>query len=254
MTELSRHCARRTRYALGFVFLSTTIGCLSIPVRVTPQTQGPGGPGTVADTSQIQPGKTMHDEVLHDWKWCDSHLDSDRLFVGSLTRSPEKRVETLRPIYAGNERLWELQNLFVEFDAKGVVTKSYYVPTRHFLREITSWVKRAPPPPLDISRPIEIKAEIGTGSFLHKGWAEHGRVVLAADGLEMRSEDQNGPSPVHIRLEQVEALHSDDWSGQHLRIRGVPGGSNVNLVLKPAEICTLVRYLKQVRESALPPA
>jgi hypothetical protein len=252
MASRGRYCFRLLK-AVALVSLSLFTACLSIPVRVQPQTQGPGGEGTLADTAQIQSGKTTRDNVLRDWKWCDAHLDSDRLFVCILSRSKEKRVDTLGPIYVGSEgRRWQREEMFVEFDNRGVVTKVYFVPHAKFLRQMVSSVKSPVIPALDTSKPIEIKGEISTGSFLHRTWAEHGIVVLTSDGLQMRSEDVSAPTPVFIKVTQLRQLGGDYWSGQHLKTQGVPGWSNVNLTLEPADVFTLVRYLKQVNEPVLP--
>jgi hypothetical protein len=88
--------------------------------------------------------------VLRDWKWCDAHLDSDRLFVGILSRSKEKRVDTLGPIYVGSEgRKWEREEMFVEFDDKGVVTKTYFVPHNKFLHKFLRQIVSAREEPVD---------------------------------------------------------------------------------------------------------
>ncbi len=124
-----------------------------------------------------------------------------------MRNSKEKLVDTIGPVYVGSEgRQWVQENLFVEFDDTGVVQKTYFVSHHDLVREVSFWVTRTMPPALDVSQPIEIKAKIQTRGFSHKTRAEHGVVVLSADGLEMQSEDQNGHSLVRIRLDQVEAL------------------------------------------------
>jgi hypothetical protein len=142
--------------------------------------------------------------------------------------------------------------MFVEFDDKGVVTKTYFVPHNKFLLQIVSAVKNPLIPALDTSKPLEIKGEISTGSFLHRTWAVHGLLVLTSNGLQMQSEDVSAPAPVFIKVTQLRKLGGDYWSGQHLKTQGVPGWSNVNLTLEPADVFTLVRYLNQVNESVLP--
>jgi hypothetical protein len=202
---------------------------------------------------KIQPGKSTREDVLRDWEWCNAHLDSNRLFVGKVVHSKTKNIDMMGPIYMGSEgRQWDDENLFVEFDDKGTVTKAYLGSHRDFLRQISSWVRQTELPPLDLSKPIQIKGTIQTGSFSHKLWALHGVVLLAAEGLDFRSEDENGPHLVHVNIGQVEAIGGDYWSGQHLKLRGVPGWSNVNLELTMPDVFLLVRYLKQVREPALP--
>lgn len=253
MTSRSPLLIRRGLCVLGGgALLLSGMGCLSVPVHVTPQVQGAGGPSTLADTTMIKPGRTTRSDVLHDWAWCDEHADTDRLFLGSVKRSTSKRVETLGPIYAGSGREWDNVVFFVEFDDQGIVTKSYFVRSHDRLAALVSWVHRTNPPPLDLSKPIEISAEIETGSYLHKEWAKNGVLVLASGGLEMRSRDDHGDAPVHFDLQQIQGIRTDYWSGQHLTIHGTPGWSNVNLALESRAALILVRYLKQTRESALP--
>jgi hypothetical protein len=246
------HRTRGILCVLGTVVLITGVGCLSIPVHITPRIQGEGGPSTLADSNTIRPGQTTRAEVLRDWAWCDAHSDTDRLFLGTVKRSTSKRVETLGPVYAGSDLYWEDVSLFVEFDNQGLVTRYYFVNRYDRLSAMVSWVRHAKRASLELSKSIQISAKIGIGKFLHKDWAENGIIVLAADGLEMRSQDKGAPGPVHFRLEQLGELRSGRWYGQHLTFHGVAGWENVNLALDLPSTLTLVRYLKQTRESALP--
>jgi hypothetical protein len=258
MTNSVTKYTRRVLATLSLISLLASLACLRIPRPAAPQVQGPGGSKTAADPSKIHPGQSTRADVLRDWGWCDAHAENDRLFIGSLKFSDEKGIEVSGPIVYKGGRRWSAMSLFVEFDENGVVTKSYM--DRDRVRAISSWViGHHDLPALDLSKPIEIRTRIlKEGLHLHT-WAENGVVVLGADNLEVRSEDKKGHGPVRFMLEQVLALQAVDVSTgeglyymQRITFQGAQGWPNLRLALSPADTVTLVRYLKQVRESALP--
>src|SRR5712692_204083 len=120
-------------FAVGGTLVSGfAAGCgVRVPVHATPRVEGPAGANTIVDPSTIRPGISRREEILRDWGWCEAHVDSDRLFLGRVNRSTTRGVNVMVvPIpvpYAGSSRDWEIQNLFIEFDVKGVVSKAYFV-------------------------------------------------------------------------------------------------------------------------------
>jgi hypothetical protein len=236
-----------------------TSGCVKVPVRVEAQTEGPEGKGKLVDPSTIRPGTTTREQVLHDWGWSDSHVDSERLFVGSMRRSTRKDtgfyVGAAIPVYMGNEREWEIQNLFLEFDEKGVVTKSYFVSDFHLVHELASCAARTSPPALDLSKAIRIKSNINLKSFppvFHSHYMGNGTLVLAADALEFHPDPEAATTPpVRVAPDQLKRFR-DCGKDKCLELRGMSRDYSIaELSLGPADVFTILRYLRQLAPSAI---
>lgn len=160
------HSAKRIPTVFVLVASLGTLACFEIPVRVT-QVAGPG-------LAQIQAGQSTRAHVLRDWGHYDNHADSGRLFIGTVVRST-KVVESLGPVYAGSYRDSHTLKAFIEFDDHGVVTKSYSVKPGDQFRACVSWVRRTNPPPLDLTKPIELKTRgpIASRLFSSNYWGEY---------------------------------------------------------------------------------
>jgi hypothetical protein len=131
-------------------------GCLSVPVHVAPKVQGAGGKGTIAEPATIEVGKSSREEVERSWKWCEVPTKLDRLFLCKVKRSASRDIEVVMLVPLGASRDWEEQFLFVEFDERGTVSKTYFVSHYHLMRALVEWINRNPQSPLDLSQPIEL--------------------------------------------------------------------------------------------------
>lgn len=138
---------------LALVLLFET-GCVEIPVHVAPKVEGPGGKGTIAEPATIEVGKSSREEVERSWKWCEAPTNLDRLFVCEVKRSREVEIAVI-PVYVARD--WERQVLFVEFDERGIVSKTYFAS--HSERALVEWLNRNPQLPLDLSQPIELASK-----------------------------------------------------------------------------------------------
>jgi hypothetical protein len=259
MSSFAQRCTRSVCVALCLVPLLVPTGCYRIPQSAAPQVRGPAG--SLADTAQIKPRETTRAEVYKAWGWSDAHTENDRIFIGNVMFSDEKGLAITGPVVYPEGRRWHERSLIIEFDSSGVVIRSYL--TRDRVRAITSWATGSSDlPRLDLSKPIELRTQITRGSGEHV-WAASGVVVLAPDGLELRSEDRNAHSPVCFTLHQVTELR--DFNGeyansneyhtvyhQQLKFQGVSGWSSVRLALSSADTVTIVRYFQMVRKSVLP--
>lgn|SRR5215467_11596257 len=255
----TRRCTRSVRATLSFVPLLVAAGCYRIPQSAAPQVKGPTG--SLTDPAQIKPGETTRAELYKNWGWSDAHTGNDRIFIGSIMFSDEKGLEIAGPVVYPEGRSWHERSLIVEFDASGVVVRSYL--TRDRVSAIAAWATGTSDlPRLDISKPIELRTQITKGRGEHL-WAASGVVVLAAESLELRSEDRNGHGQVRFTLGQVVELRDfnaefTNSNGYHtlyrqqLKFQGVPGWPSVRLELSSADTVKIVRYFQTVRKSVLP--
>jgi hypothetical protein len=155
----------------------------------------------------------------------------------------------------GNEREWEIQNLFLEFDEKGVVTKSYFVSDFHLVHELASCAARTSPPALDLSKAIRIKSNINLKSFppvFHSHYMGNGTLVLAADALEFHPDPEAATTPpVRVAPDQLKRFR-DCGKDKCLELSGMSRDYSIaELSLGPADVFTILRYLRQLAPSAI---
>lgn len=252
MAGLTKSIRRRTLTPVLLAAWSVSAGCLSVPVHVQPQVQGPESSGLMVDPSVIQPGLTTREEMLKNWGWSDVHIESNRLFIGEMKRSTAKRVDMLGGIPVEVRRDWEDQFLFVEFDEKGVVTKSHFVHQNHSYSEMVSYLEDTRLPPLDFSKPYEIPGGFGFRGPYGSHEYNEGSLVLSADAMEyIPGPKSRVQSRVRIEKSHVKKLHPG--LGFHsLELRAMPKGQNrLEFDLEPAKAFTFLRYLQQVAPAAL---
>jgi hypothetical protein len=238
-------------------------GCFHFPVKAAPVTEGSGGKKTVADPSTIRPGTSTREEILRDWNWCDTHVDSAHLFVGSVRRSASRSVQMIGEIPVDFSRNWKIEYLFAEFDDKGVVSRTYFIPSGHLARAILAWIRSAPQPYLDVSHPIELKSVAELSKSWNK-WADQRSyeiVILLPDSIELIHKEAKDtvvriPSDQLRKFEEgtyVAEQGGEGWTGFSLGLAGTQRpGNKVNLHLNVSNLVTFLRYLNQVAPSALP--
>jgi hypothetical protein len=228
-------------------------GCLSVPVHVQPQTQGPNGNGSLVDPAMIQHGVTTREQVVKNWGWSDSRVPSDRLFVGVMKRSTERRVETLGVVPLDTFRVWEDQYLFVEFDEKGLVSKTLFTSHNHLYREMLLYVTGTLLKPMDFLQPVEVKGHFGfRGRHGGHDIQDGGTLRLWPDAMEyVPGPKAKASFPVRIHTSQIKEFN-DGMTFHSLVLSGLPSGHNhLGFFLEPAEAFILFRYLQQVAPDSL---
>jgi len=206
----------------------------------------------VADPTAIHPGSSTREEVRRDWACCDAHVVGDRLFVGS--------------VHSGHG---QIKYLFVEFDEKGIVSRTHAASPDDIVREAVRWA-RTTQEPLDLSRPIELTPPI---IFFAGRRARYfsGPITLYPDGLRIGGDGtglqlkpsqlskfrQCGTSKISLHAIcigldafgfEVDAEHP----GTQLDVSGLPEiGSHLRILMKVPDLFVFVRYLQQTAPVAL---
>ena len=242
----------------GLIMASTifvgvwTAGCLSVPVHVQPQTQGPKGSGGLVDPATIQLGVTTREQVVKNWGWGDTQVPCDRLFISEIKRSTERRVETVGVVPLDTFRVWEDQYLFVAFDEKGLVSRTHFSSHNHLYREMLLYVTGTPLKPMDFLHPVEINGRFGFRGRYGGHDIRDGTLRLLPDAMEyVPGPESKTSSPVRIGASQIEEFN-DGMTFHSLLLSGLPHGHNrLEFFLKPAEAFTLFRYLQQVAPDSL---
>ena len=257
------------------LFVSVTLVCflpsgcgVRIPVKAAPVIEGVGGKGTTADLTTIHPGTSTREEILRNWGWSDTHVNSDRIFVGQVRASTSRSsIVLIAPIpipYAGTYRDWAVHFLIVEFDDRGTVSNDELIETGQLGHRMIAWLGRVPQPALDLHHSIQLKSSVEFTEpppVLHRALFFKGGLSLQSDGLELRSEDSN-PAPVHLALEQLHKLHgcgiylpegsTDVQNFYCLDVSGTPRArSRLSIALSSSDLLTFIRYLMQVAPSTI---
>lgn len=157
----------------------------------------------------------------------------------------------------------------MEFDDKGIVSKTHLVSPDDLVREAVRWA-RTTPEPLDLSRPIEFTPSI----IAFVGWhvrSFSGPIKLYADGLHIVGNENS----LHLRPSQLSkfqqcgemkvGLHHTctgfgafgvdvdaETRGTQLEVSGLPDiGSHLHMLMKVPDLFIFVRYLEQTAPVAL---
>lgn len=203
-----------------------------------------------ADPAAIHQGSSTREEVRRDWACCDAHVVSDRLFVGTV-----------------HLEHGQIKYLFVEFDEKGIVSKTHLVSPDDIVPEAVRWA-RTTPEPLDLSRPMALTPSI----IVFAGWRVRyfsGPITLYPDGLHIGAEAlQLKPSQLS-KFRQCGALKISlhhtctgfgafgvdvdaETPGTQLDVSGLSGiDSHLHILMKVPDLFVFVRYLRQTAPKAL---
>jgi len=99
------------------------------------------GEGHKVDLRFLQPGTTTREDVQRQLAWADTGLNRPSVFWGRWQSS--SFLDLNRRV--GEERiLWRGQNLLVEFDSSGHVTRYLAFDDKALLAAINDWLSRAP--------------------------------------------------------------------------------------------------------------
>jgi lipoprotein NlpI len=204
------------------------------------------------DPVAIHTGSSTREEITGDWACCDAHVVSNRLFVAAV-RSERK----------------EAKYIFVEFDDKGVVSRSHLVSPDDMVHEATSWA-RTSTEPLDLSSPIELNPPIVVFTGWHARYFS-GPIHLQRDGVRISGNGSNlllNPGQLN-RFRQCGSLKislhhictgfgafgvdvDEAHPGTQIDVSGLPEiGSHLHILMSVPDLFTFVRYLQQIAPSAL---
>ena len=190
--------------------------CFKVPVHVTPEVEGPGGKGTLAQPATIQAGKSNREEVKHSWKWCEVRTNLNELFLCQVNRSNSREVAGILGIPLEASRNWDEEFLFVEFDKGGTVSKTYFATNSHLMRALVKWISRTPQSPLDLSQPVKLAAQISLNRRGH-GVSFPGWVQLSQDAVVLQP-TEGTESTVRLEPSQLRKLNLSDNSGVSLLV------------------------------------
>jgi len=229
-------------------------GCLRVPVHVSPQVEGAGGKGTLAEPATIQAGKSTRAEVERSWKWCVVPTNLERLFLCKVNRSTSRDIQSIMLVPLDASREWEEQFLFVEFDERSAVSKTYFVSNSRLIRALVEWINRNPQSLLDLAQPIALassRIELYRNVFTWHGVSFRGSVQLRPDSILL--EPTEGSKSVELRANQLRKLILSGQSDISLLVGGLPTKySHLLIALDMPERITFLRYLQQVQPLTIP--
>jgi hypothetical protein len=152
----------------------------------------------------------------------------------------------------GAWRDWEEQFLFVEFDERGIVSKTSFASDYHLMRALVEWLNRNPQSPLDLSQPIEFASSQIDLYSRRRAARFPGTVQLRRDAVLLQPKE--GPeSMVELRPGQIRKLNVNSASDVSLLVAGLPTRySHLVIALGISERITFLRYLQQVQPAAIP--
>ena len=204
------------------------------------------------DPAAIHPGSSIREDIRVDWACCDANVVSDRLFIATTPSEHGK-----------------IKYLLVEFDERGVVSRSHLVSPDDIVPEAVSWARRTAEP-LDLSIPIQLKPPI----VAFAGWRMRyfsGPIQLQRDGLRIGEEGSNLMLKTGqlSRFRQCGALKislhhtctgfgafgvdvDEEHPGTQIDVSSLPDiGSHLHILMNVPDLFTFVRYLRQTAPLAL---
>lgn len=176
-------------------------GCLVIPIRSRAPTRGAS-----AETREqvnldfILQGVTTREEIAQRLAWMNTDVKEDRLFIGRWFDSNWGFGWIAASYYtaaSGWNRKWNNHNLLVEFDAGGLVQQYRVLPDQKLAAELSNWAAQTPDRPLDLSRPIEVLANVDT---------EPNQFLLGSDSFERRELQGKGKRNFSVAPSQIVSL------------------------------------------------
>lgn len=176
-------------------------GCLVIPIRSHVPTRGASAETHEKVTLDfIKPGITTRDEIAQKLAWMDTGVKEDRLFIGRWFDSNWEIGWIAASYYnaaSGSSRKWNNHDLFVEFDAAGLVQRFVILPDQKLAPEISKWAAQTQDSPLDLSTPIEVLASVK---------AQPNQFLLGSDSFERRELRNKGKRNFKVPPGQIAFL------------------------------------------------
>jgi len=239
------------------LFAAIGAGCLVAPVPMTKRVRGYSGQpvNNTVDLKFLRAGETKRYDVLENLHWADSEIKDERLFWGRWIGSGSGIVWGIGAGTSGAggaERHWVAHNLFVEFDARGIVSQVHEVKDEGIVSQLAAAFVRYESGDLDLSSPVEVKAKH------RKSRDDEGDIVVHLELNAMRVENSYGRkhdfqiSPDRIQKVTTSGTGDPVFARVHLHLSGrTPAGSDPSLDMRPAALLAFAKYLHKVRPSAL---
>jgi hypothetical protein len=130
----------RIHHSLCFTLCLIVMSCVPIPVK---EVRGPSGPTKSRDYSFIKEGETTRREVINKLGWMEIDIMEPGLFWGRWSDSGVVWIGGGPQVGGGAIRPWNTHNLFVEFDAREIVTSSRIIEESRINSELLSLWKRS---------------------------------------------------------------------------------------------------------------
>ena len=240
---------RRWFATLGLLLAlpAAVAGCVAVPVRMSPQVEGPSG--VSADHTFIRLGQTSRQEVLQRLGWADVGLNDNRIFWGRWRESSSGTVMVVVvPGAVGGERQrnWSLKNLMVEFDEREVALRVEKMEDKNVVRELVAWSRRSgyrPANPSSIRNSFAAHATRGTWS--HGLERYFGLMHVSTDSLEFVD---GRSAPFKVPQGRIASLKLEEYTGPTpsftLKLKDkTPWGKEIQLGIRSAELIPILGYI-----------
>jgi len=215
------------------------------------------------DLSSILAGQTPRIEVEEKLKHFDVGLQSQSFFMARWsTASGAIIAETLRG--SSSQRIWHNRNLLVEFNGANVVKNYAVFSDDELISRLTTVM--ASQPPLDLSHPLEIDAQLGPEPF---GGGALGKLILTPGMFAFKEEGtRKKPYSFQVAVENIARMDCQNLSRDdpvhtllliqlHKKVEAVPSGGlivgrhrRIYFNLTVPGLLTLLEFLEQSRQPA----
>jgi hypothetical protein len=127
------------KYIALILLCVLTTACLPLPIKTV---RGVSGKAKSQDYSFIKEGQTTREEVIDKLGWMDSGIQEKRLFWGRWNYS-ERVTIFVFPGAVGPYRSYTTCNLLIEFDERGIVSRSQRISEHDLTHELLAWHKQS---------------------------------------------------------------------------------------------------------------
>jgi len=246
--------ARSIQAAASGILCLMWLGCLATPVRVTTHTIGQAGQHDHVELGFLHVRSTSKAEVVQQLGWTETQAAHDRLFWG---RWMESKWAVATAVYGGGgsaDRVWQVHNLIVEFDEKGIVTGSHVVGDGELAKELLASLVRTDDRALELSTALTVSVRHHHGLTSSENY---GPATLSL-GRELVEFSEPGKPSHGFRISSHE-ITGFTFAG---RLRGdnpdyrntnytlhfsnqTNAGKNLTMRIDMATLMVLIRYLSQ---------
>ena len=245
----------RIRLLLALCAAVLCWGCLVVPLRVPTKTRTPSGElKQKVDPSFISTGVTTREEVVQKLGWIDTGVRDDHFFFGRWVESTWGVVWAAGGYGAGGagwNRNWNVHNLLLDFDEKGVVRQITSFPDKQILEMLAARSLPDGDHAKDEGIPIEISVEYRRGPKTYPGALSlgHDAFVFLADRQTKPKERYDFTTAAanisHLSLSGTVKEHPEKVDVTIHFTDKTPVGRKFNVRVGMPGAAALVKYLQQ---------